>query len=164
MRTLPVFRGCPVPVQELVGHVRLERPFVRRRCALPCCSCRSRRNQDTRRSRMRSVCRRGTRSGSPTPAEKSVSCRGSPPRAGRSQACAPFFRVETNRSDVPSGDQRGWVSAAGFWVMRRKPVPSVGSDRSRCWSFPLRDRFPVRRMRSGSRRVRTADLRSAFNR
>src|SRR5260370_1278393 len=55
--------------------------------------------------------------------------RASPPPIGRIQSCAPLWRVDTNASVRPSGDQRGWRSEPGPAVSSRAcPVVTSASQ------------------------------------
>ena len=95
----------------------------------------------------------GDHSAAPAWPANSASARGSPPASGRSQGCALPERAEMKTSVVPSGENRGRMSAvAGRDLLRRpaahrhppEPRPVLAAlDRAP----PVDDRRPVRRDR-----------------
>src|SRR5436190_5580316 len=61
----------------------------------------------------------GSHTGSEAPSGRLDNLRASPPPIGSTHTCAPPSRVEMNASVLPSGDQRGWRSDPGPFVLGR---------------------------------------------
>src|SRR5437764_588507 len=61
----------------------------------------------------------GSHSGSDAPSARLDTFRASPPAIGSTHTCAPPSRVEMKASVLPSGDQRGWRSDPGPFVLGR---------------------------------------------